>query len=58
MVLTNRDLAYVTWEERIQLGDRKWESSQVLPDVPYAGFAQSIGLEGLRVEDLEQVGPA
>jgi thiamine pyrophosphate-dependent acetolactate synthase large subunit-like protein len=57
MVLNNRDLAYVTWEERIQLGDPKWESSQVLPDVPYAEFAQSIGLEGMRVEDPEQVGP-
>jgi pyruvate dehydrogenase (quinone) len=58
MVLNNRDLAYVTWEERIQLGDPKWESSQVLPDVPYAQFAQSIGLQGIRVEDPEQVGPA
>src|SRR5215212_7964636 len=38
MVLNNRDLAYVTWEERIQSGDPKWESSQVLPDVPYAEF--------------------
>ena len=58
MVLNNRDLAYVTWEERVQSGDPKWESSQVLPDVPYAEFARSIGLEGIRVEDPEQVGPA
>ncbi|MBL0408443.1 thiamine pyrophosphate-requiring protein [Microvirga aerilata] len=58
MVLNNRDLAYVTWEERIQSGDPKWESSQVLPDVPYAEFARSIGLEGTRIEDPEQVGPA
>jgi pyruvate dehydrogenase (quinone) len=58
MVLNNRDLAYVTWEERVQSGDPKWESSQVLPDVPYAEFARSIGLEGTRIEDPEQVGPA
>ncbi|MBA1157593.1 thiamine pyrophosphate-requiring protein [Microvirga mediterraneensis] len=58
MVLNNRDLAYVTWEERVQSGDPKWESSQSLPDVPYAEFAKSIGLDGLRVEDPEQVGPA
>jgi pyruvate dehydrogenase (quinone) len=58
MVLNNRDLAYVTWEERIQSGDPKWESSQVLPDVPYAEFAKSIGLDGQRVEDPEQVGAA
>ncbi|WP_114944571.1 thiamine pyrophosphate-requiring protein [Microvirga calopogonii] len=58
MVLNNRDLAYVTWEERVQSGDPKWESSQALPDVPYAQFAKSIGLDGLRVEDPEQIGPA
>lgn len=58
MVLNNRDLAYVTWEERIQSGDPKWEPSQALPDVPYADFAKSIGLDGQRVEDPEQVGAA
>jgi pyruvate dehydrogenase (quinone) len=58
MVLNNHDLAYVTWEERVQTGDPKWESSQALPDVPYAEFARSIGLGGIRVEDPEQVGAA
>ncbi|WP_445503296.1 thiamine pyrophosphate-requiring protein [Microvirga sp. G4-2] len=58
MVLNNRDLAYVTWEERVQTGDPKWEASQALPDVPYAEFARSIGLGGIRVEDPEQVGAA
>jgi pyruvate dehydrogenase (quinone) len=58
MVLNNRDLAYVTWEERVQSGDPKWEPSQTLPDVPYAEFAKAIGLDGLRVEDPEQVGAA
>jgi pyruvate dehydrogenase (quinone) len=58
MVLNNRDLAYVTWEERVQAGDPKWDASQTLPDVPYAEFARSIGLVGLRVEDPEQIGSA
>jgi pyruvate dehydrogenase (quinone) len=58
MALNNRDLAYVTWEERVQAGDPKWEASQALPDVPYAEFAKLIGLDGLRVDDPEQVGPA
>lgn len=58
MVLNNRDLAYVTWEERVQSGDPKWEASQSLPDVAYADFARSLGLGGLRVEDPDQVGPA
>jgi pyruvate dehydrogenase (quinone) len=58
MVLNNRDLAYVTWEERIQAGDPKWEASQTLPDVPYAEFARLIGLGGRRVEHPDAVGPA
>ncbi|WP_375460793.1 thiamine pyrophosphate-dependent enzyme [uncultured Enterovirga sp.] len=58
MVLNNRDLAYVTWEERVQLGDPKWEASQALPDVPYAEFAKLIGLGGRRVETPEEVGAA
>jgi pyruvate dehydrogenase (quinone) len=58
MTLNNRDLAYVTWEERVQAGDPKWEASQSLPDVPYAEFARSIGLRGLRVEKPDEVGAA
>jgi pyruvate dehydrogenase (quinone) len=58
MVLNNRDLAYVTWEERVQAGDPRWEASQALPDVPYAEFARLIGLHGLRVDEPERVGPA
>lgn len=58
MVLNNRDLAYVTWEERVQAGDPKWEASQALPDVPYSEFARLIGLDGMRVDHPDQVGPA
>ena len=58
MVLNNHDLAYVTWEERVQAGDPKFEASQSLPDVPYAHFAELIGLRGIRVEDPDRVGPA
>jgi len=58
MVLNNRELAYVTWEERIQAGDPKWPSSQNLPDLPYAEIARLIGLDGERVTDTAQVGPA
>jgi len=58
MALNNRDLAYVSWEERIQAGDPKWEASQSLPDVPYADFARLIGLGGRRVERPDDIGPA
>jgi pyruvate dehydrogenase (quinone) len=58
MVLNNRDLNMVTWEQRVQGGDPKYEPSQVLPDFPYAGFARMLGLEGIRVDKPEDIGPA
>lgn len=39
-------------------GDPKLEASQVLPDFPYAGFAELIGLRGIKVQRPEEVGPA
>ncbi len=58
LVLNNRDLNQVTWEMRAMEGNPKFEASQDLPDFPYARFAQSIGLRGIRVEDPREVGPA
>ena len=55
LVLNNRDLAQVTWEMRIESGDPKFEASQQLPDFPYAAYAESIGLRGIRVDDPEQL---
>jgi pyruvate dehydrogenase (quinone) len=58
LVLNNRDLNQVTWEHRAMAGSPKLEASQDLPDVPYAEFAESIGLRGRRVESPDDVGPA
>ena len=58
MVLNNRDLNQVTWEQRAMEGDPKFEGSQSLPDVHYARFAELIGLKGIRVERPEDIGPA
>ncbi len=58
LVLNNRDLNQVTWEQRAMTGDVKFEDSQVLPDVSYAKFAELIGLRGVRVEKPEDVGAA
>ncbi len=57
-VLNNRDLNQVTWEQRVLGGDPKWESSQALPDFPYAEYAEMLGLRGLRVDRPEQIGAA
>ena len=56
MVLNNRDLNQVTWEQRAMSGDPKFPGSQELPDVPYARWAELIGLRGIRTEDPAEVG--
>ncbi len=58
LVLHNNDLNQVTWEQRVMSGDPKLEASQVLPDFPFARYAEAIGLKGIRVERPEDVGPA
>lgn len=39
-------------------GDPKYEASQVVPDLPYAEYARLLGLNGIRVDQPEQVAPA
>lgn len=58
IVLNNRDLNFVTWEMRAAEGDPKFEASQDLPDVSYARFAESLGLDGITVARPEDVAPA
>jgi pyruvate dehydrogenase (quinone) len=58
LVLNNRDLNMVTWEERVLVGDPKFEASQNLPDFPYAEYARSLGLDGVRVDRPDALAPA
>lgn len=58
VVLNNSDLNMVTWEQRVMAGDPKFEDSQVLPAFPYAEYARSLGLKGLRVDDPQRLGSA
>jgi pyruvate dehydrogenase (quinone) len=58
LVLNNRDLNQVTWEQRVMAGDAKLQASQEIPDFPYARYAESIGLMGVRIERPEQIAPA
>src|SRR5207253_8861937 len=58
MVLNNRDLNQVTWEQRAMAGDPKYEASQDIPDFPYARFAESVGLIGVRVDRPDAIGAA
>jgi pyruvate dehydrogenase (quinone) len=56
MVLNNQDLSQVTWEERVQLGEGKTESTQSIPDVAYHSYAELLGLKGILVTDPERIG--
>ncbi len=58
LVLNNHDLNQVTWEQRAMIGDPKLPASQDLPDFPYARYAESLGLVGIRVDKPEQIAPA
>jgi len=58
LVLNNRDLNQVTWEERVQSGAGKTESTQSIPDFPYHKYAELCGLKGIFVDDPEKVGAA
>ncbi|NUU21908.1 MAG: thiamine pyrophosphate-requiring protein [Streptomycetaceae bacterium] len=56
-VLNNRDLNQVTWEMRAMQGAPQFLPSQELPDVDYAGFAESLGLLGVKAEEPDAVTP-
>jgi pyruvate dehydrogenase (quinone) len=58
LVLHNNDLNQVTWEQRAMSGDPKFEASQDIPDFNYAAYAQLCGLQGIRVEEPDQIGDA
>jgi pyruvate dehydrogenase (quinone) len=58
LVLNNRDLNMVTWEQRALSGDPKFSDAQELPDFPYARYAEMLGLSGIRLSDPDQVANA
>jgi pyruvate dehydrogenase (quinone) len=55
LVLHNDDLNQVTWEQRVLAGDPKLEVSQQIPDFPYADYARSLGLHGIKVDSPDEV---
>jgi pyruvate dehydrogenase (quinone) len=57
-VLHNNDLNQVTWEMRSLQGAPKFADSQTLPEVDYAAFARSVGLEAITVRDGDSLASA
>ncbi|TFW09852.1 thiamine pyrophosphate-requiring protein, partial [Oxalobacteraceae bacterium OM1] len=58
LVLNNRDLNFVSWEQRGMESNPKYKPSQDLPDFSYAQYAEMLGLKGIRVERTEDIGKA
>jgi pyruvate dehydrogenase (quinone) len=58
LVLHNRDLNEVTWEQREMEGDPRFPASQRVPEFPYAAYAELLGLRGIRVDSAAGVGKA
>ncbi|HLI88624.1 MAG TPA: thiamine pyrophosphate-requiring protein [Ktedonobacteraceae bacterium] len=58
IVFNNRDLNQVSWEMRIEEGNPRLPMTQAIPDASYDGFAESLGLMGIRVDKPEGLGSA
>ncbi len=58
VVLNNRDLNQVTWEQRVMEGNPKFEASQDVPDFPYAEYAKMLGLDGIKIDKPEDIIPS
>ncbi len=56
LVVHNNDLNQVTWEQRVMNGNPEFKGSQDVPDFPYAGYAEMLGLKGVRVDHPDEIG--
>jgi len=57
-ILHNNDLNQVTWEMRAMANAPKFAESQNLPDVDFAAFASSLGLNAMAIKDPEELADA
>lgn len=58
LVLSNEDLAEVSWEQREMEADPRFATSQAVPAFPYAAYADLLGLTGARIEKEDQIADA
>ena len=54
LVLHNGDLNQVSWEMR-EVGDPRYNTSQLVEDMDYAGYAELLGLRGIKVTKPDEV---
>ncbi|WP_432560995.1 thiamine pyrophosphate-requiring protein [Kineococcus sp. SYSU DK003] len=53
VVMNNRELSFVAWEARAMQAEVPFDAAMDVPDVPYGGWAELLGLGGRRVQDPE-----
>ena len=58
VVLHNDDLNQVSWEMRTEDGNPMWTGSQDVESVDYAGWAELLGFEAVRVKTDDEVAAA
>jgi pyruvate dehydrogenase (quinone) len=58
LVLHNRDLTEVSWEQREMEGNPRFPASQQVPDFPYAQYAELLGLGSARITESGQAAEA
>jgi pyruvate dehydrogenase (quinone) len=54
LILHNDDLNQVSWEMR-EAGDPRYDTSQLLEDMDYSGYADLLGLRGIRIDDPDKL---
>ena len=57
IVLNNRDLNMVSWEQRVLEGDPKFPASQDLPDFSFARYSDLVGFAGMVVDTPGKIVP-
>lgn len=58
VVLSNKDLSEVTWEQRETESEPRFDASQTVPAFDFVAYAQQLGLRGVHLHDpdsLDQV---
>jgi pyruvate dehydrogenase (quinone) len=58
LVLKNHDLNQVTWEQRVQSGNPRFDVSQEVIDFPFAQYARMLDLKGITVDDPDDISDA
>ncbi|HWC21780.1 MAG TPA: thiamine pyrophosphate-requiring protein [Flexivirga sp.] len=54
LVLNNGDLTQVSWEMR-EVGDPRYDTSQLVERIDYAAYAEMLGMQGITVEKPEDM---